>query len=283
MATNGTFDLIASPPSPVPPIAAAYQRCEFQGPRLEDFNCTYIGAGIGLAGAAFPILVAGTAFLLTIPLWLTDMAGEIFSGDIGMFVSLVLSMLCGAMFLAAIGLFYASFVSIFALSLVTLAAASLELRIRSVPYGAFCGGLIGFLCTSPLLLAESVDDNPIGAILVALATVVGQMGGAWGGMRTPYTAPLVEELIEPEQFKRPRFQFQIRQLLWVCVWLSLLLTVIRITGLPMGYLVVVLMVWLLFQACTLAAGFAMAKHCGTGRWAWPAIGRSTWNNPHLPQ
>ena len=52
----------------------------------------------------------------------------------------------------------------------------------------------------------------------------------------------------------PRFRFRTIHLLWLGVWLSLLLTVIRLSGIPFELILPILLVWLAYQVATLALG-----------------------------
>jgi hypothetical protein len=63
-----------------------------------------------------------------------------------------------------------------------------------------------------------------------------------------------ESPISPDQVTGGSFQFQIRHLLWITVWLSLLLSAIRLSGIPYGLMLQVLVLWLGFQMITLYLG-----------------------------
>ena len=111
------------------------------------------------------------------------------------------------------------------------------------------------------------------AVGPGLATIFGQIGGAWGRRVSPSrengsakrpcvrrsTFPAGSE-VEPSQREeataaehRPWFQFGISTLLWVAVWISLLLSVIRLSGFDLAIASPILLAWLVFQAATLWA------------------------------
>ena len=53
---------------------------------------------------------------------------------------------------------------------------------------------------------------------------------------------------------RPRLQFRIHHLLWISVWLSVLLALIRLCGLPFEFTLPILVGWIVYQAATLWLG-----------------------------
>jgi hypothetical protein len=128
-------------------------------------------------------------------------------------------------------------------------------------FGGAWGGLAGFVAVLPMALTLRPSEVPLLAALLSLivgpglTTILGQIGGAWGARRSmpvltnsayeravllasverPSDAPSVRRisLDEGNEGQTARLQFGIRHLLWITVWLSLLLTVIRLFGFPM--------------------------------------------------
>ena len=121
----------------------------------------------------------------------------------------------------------------------------------------------------------------------ALATVVGQIGGALGGKRgveriaNCRMAPKIDLLrlrfaVKPPTAEQPavvattaeripdplRFQFRIIHLLWLGVWMSLLLTLIRLSGIPYALIIPLLLGWGAFQAFTLIVGKHLIRRFG---------------------
>ena len=52
----------------------------------------------------------------------------------------------------------------------------------------------------------------------------------------------------------PRLQFRIHHLLWISVWCSLLLTAIRLGGIPFGYVLPLVAGWVVYQSATMWLG-----------------------------
>lgn len=181
-------------------------------------------------------------------------------------------------FCAVAGVILASIMALVTLPLVYLIVWSLKIRGSVIWLGAFCGGLVGFLATLPstailsfVVLSSSADM--IRAVLVSLlvgpclSTVFGQVGGARGGyLAAQHAYPEViaraplhslagdshpHAVNKPPQ---PRLQFRIRHLLWISLWLSVLLTLIRLCGLPYEFILPGLIGWALYQAFTLWLG-----------------------------
>ena len=121
----------------------------------------------------------------------------------------------------------------------------------------------------------------------ALATIVGQVGGALGGKRAieriafSHRAPKIELLRMKFELKLPsaeqddpispseaakegsgRFQFRTVHLLWVGVWFSLLLTTIRLSGIPYELILPMLLGWGAFQSFTLLVGGRLVRRFG---------------------
>jgi hypothetical protein len=248
---------------------------------LTSYNGPSIAYGIVLAGGAYPLVlgliglvVVGVAFV-----WM------LFTNGIvpGLFELGILpaGILLQAGIGAVIGAVWAAFVSVFTLPVVYLFVRSLKLKGSIIWLGAVSGGLVGFLAVLPLtlslpMLTPTLDGLQVLLALLAgpgLTTILGQLGGAWGGRRAVHyafnaewkaliaatsqadgsTEPVHDETPEVAD-KEPRFQFHIRHILWIFVWLSLLLSVIRLSGIPFEYVLPLLVGWLLYQSATLYVG-----------------------------
>ena len=59
-----------------------------------------------------------------------------------------------------------------------------------------------------------------------------------------------------------RLQFRTIHMLWVGVWVSLLLTLIRLSGIPYELILPMLLGWGVFQAATLLAGTLLVRRFG---------------------
>jgi hypothetical protein len=166
--------------------------------------------------------------------------------------------------------------------------SSLDLRGSIVSLGAYCGGLVGFAAVLPFLMMVLVYEHSeglwAGVLLLAfgpcLTTVLGQLGGAWGGRRAtqssdkwyleqlaiahvPSNSVLAEHVNVPSishELTQRRIQFGIRQLMWVAVWLSLLLSLIRLSGIPFAYMLPLVAGWLFYQAVTLWVGRQLLRY-----------------------
>jgi hypothetical protein len=131
----------------------------------------------------------------------------------------------------------------------------------------------GWQFNSPLQVLILLVAGP------GLTTILGQFGGAWGGAgamrkfrRTLAANSLTDSLSEFEEVafdggnssdskgpisgivERQPFQFGIRHLLWITFWLSLLLSAIRLSGVPFRYVIPLLAGWLAYQIATLYVG-----------------------------
>jgi hypothetical protein len=185
---------------------------------------------------------------------------------------------------AVVGLLWSAFVSAVVLPIVHLFVWSLKPRGNIIWFGAFCGGLIGFVAVLPFVLALASEfARPAASyeLVVALSigpgltTVLGQLGGAWGGRRGLryarwYERALAHASLSPSQAdgdcvypadlpvtsspSPARLQFGVRHLLWMAVWVSLLLSVIRLSGIALEFALPLLVGWFLFQAATLWVG-----------------------------
>src|SRR5262249_47209224 len=102
-------------------------------------------------------------------------------------------------------------------------------------------------------------------------TVLGQAGGAWGAWRVGRYEWAVARALVAEKKRADggtangpnqdamaqhagRFQFRIRHLLWLGIWISLLLTAIRLLGGWFEVVLPLLVGWLIYQAATMWIG-----------------------------
>jgi hypothetical protein len=284
-------------PGPASPFAT-------QSRWLTDYNWFEIVLGIVLAGCAYPIVVAAAGIALSI-------IASIWSAVFGLggpaaveIVSMGFGIAVFSLFAAAVGFAWSGFVTLITAPIVYLFVRSLRVRAPIVGFGAAWGGLVGFVAVLPiaaLIAWNSSRTGALGALLMTLAagpglaTVLGQLGGAWGGWRAVLQrqfddrlaasfaagqgaslrpsepgwesaagngnvnpAPDMAEL-EQANDMTPWFQFQIRHLLWITVWTSLLLTVIRLCQIPFEFAMPMLVGWLAFQSLTLYAGWRIQK------------------------
>jgi hypothetical protein len=263
---------------------------------LVSYGWPSIARGIVLAGGAYPAVVAAIYFVLGV--------AALVVGSLGMSARspdrvAVFGVLMGSLVFAAIagllGVIWSGVVTIVTLPVVHAVVWSMKLRPSLNWLGAFSGGLVAFVAIIPftMQIPRMVDDGEpwvgIVALLVgpALATVVGQIGGARGGMRgfeliaAKKMAPKIELLRLKFVMKSPledesigatttedgaqgasRFQFRTVHLLWVGVWVSLLLTLIRLSGIPYELILPMLLGWGVFQSASLFLGMLLVRRFG---------------------
>jgi hypothetical protein len=229
-------------------------------------DMTSVGVAIAFAGAAYPIvLVIGWSI---VALALSGMSvlewDELGKGFAMLFVY--------AFFGAIVGFFWAGIVAFGILMLVQLFVRSLGLQVSIIPLGAFCGGLVGFIAVMPFIFLIRFDADLLGlavalAVGPALTTVMGQIGGAWGGSRVR------GEWAIDGPSRSGRFQFGIRHVMVACVWMALLLTVIRLSGVDFLLAFALLFGWLVFQVATLWIGGLLIAWFR--RWKFGRQSRST--------
>jgi hypothetical protein len=225
-----------------------------------------VAAGICLAGAFYPaIVVLGFSFV-GLAVETIDYLGNPQSNIFPQLITLLPAvMMIGVAAVAAgcIGAVWTGFLSVIVVPIFYLFARSLRLRASLVWLGAICGGLVGFVAVLPFLLnfRGGSGADILGMLLVAavgpgLTTVLGQLGGAWGGRQAQRNRERTIEYHLTQGGGGERLlQFQIRHLLWVTVWLALLLTGIRLSGIPAQLILPVLLAWLVYQAGTLYCGW----------------------------
>jgi hypothetical protein len=270
---------------------------------LTNYNGGSIVFGMMLAGGAYPIvltviyLIVGLAFVVWN--WLSGYPLGSVAEDLG---SIFLFLVAGGVFCAFIGVVWAAIASALTMPVVYLFLRSLRVRGSLVGLGAASGGLVGFVALLPITftLPWSVglsDVTSIALILAlgpALTTILGQIGGAWGARRALYFAerdvlnavPAASlglatamrwrstNATSQTRVSEPRLQFSMRHLMWVFVWLSLILSVIKLCRLPFEFVLPVLIGWFFYQLATLRIGFYLARRLGPW-WAKRRTGRST--------
>jgi hypothetical protein len=259
--------------------------------------------GIILAGWAYPVVIASGYVVIGF----VAILGRQFMGvsAIGLVPFLLGSALIGvlyALFVGMIGMMWTFFVSLVTLPIVHAFVRSLQLNMSIVWLGAVAGGLVGFVAMLPLMLeipGLMGSNNQWSAMLMlvlgpGLTTILGQIGGGWGGWRAvrravdkaerhralvaigwrsdspPASVNADPPIVEPQ----PRLHFRTRHLLWLCVWISLLLSVIRLSGVPFEFALPLLVGWGVFQAATLCAGWVIVKRLVPG-WQSAQERRST--------
>jgi len=248
-----------------------------------------------VAGSIYPILVAAIYLCVGIVLSFVQRSS---SGAFLLSFSMFMAAIWYTVIVAVIGLLWAAVVCLAVFPLVYFFISSLDLRGSIVSLGAYCGGLVGFAAVLPFLMLVLVSEHSeglwAGVLLLAfgpcLTTVLGQLGGAWGGRRATQSSDkwYLEQLaianvsinsVPAVHVNAPaisqglahkRMQFGIRQLMWVAVWLSLLLSFIRLSGIPFAYMLPLLTGWLLYQAATLWIGRQLLRY---GAWVRSRRGR----------
>jgi hypothetical protein len=249
-----------------------------------------IGWGISVAGAAYPLVVALICCVC-------ELIGSLASGQSSYPPGAPLTAISAACtYGAVIGFIWAMLVCICVLPFVYFFVRSLALRGSVVRLSALSGGLVGFLATMPLfllILFEGLQTwwqlASIVALGPALTTVLGQVGGAWGGWRVGSyeqavskewanglwgTAPAeANHSVGSSSSSPPRVQFRVWHMLVVSIWVSLPLTAIRLSGFGFGFALVLLIGWGVFQTVTLYAGGLAAAQIG--RWRARRQTRST--------
>lgn len=164
--------------------------------------------------------------------------------------------------------------------------------------GAFAGGLVGFVATWPAVLFADYwsfpDDAWYSLLTLArgpgLTTILGQLGGAWGASRclpvvdnrqtftnggTALDAYVSDDVAgRSGRSDKLAFRFNLRQLLWIAFWLSLLMGLIRLTGVPFEVAIPLLVGWTVYQFATLATGAYLVRRLGPW-WAARQRSRST--------
>jgi hypothetical protein len=206
-----------------------------------------------------------------------------------------------------IGLIWATIVCAAIMPLVYLVVLSVRARGSLTRLGAFAGGLVGFVAFLPMLLDSPRPSRgslmaPIWPLIFGpgWTTILGQVGGARGARRVGrYERAVAQAAVSREKKTQmqgnefgdissapSRFQFGIRHLLWVGIWLSLLLTAIQLIFGSFHVVLPLLLGWLAYQAATLwigDSGSGLVSPAATKSFhvkqpsAWPQVVCFTWN------
>jgi hypothetical protein len=230
-----------------------------------------VALGIILAGGVYPVVLAGVGSLLLLVFESPNVAEFL----VGAAVIVIYSVIT-----ALAGLVWTNVVVVVTLPFVLLIVWSLRVRGGIVWLGAFWGGLVGFVAVLPFMFIGGIGNELVTALAFgpALTTVIGQLGGAWGGRRALRRIDWYERAVaratvkerltgvsrheaepvadEPPQ-RQARFQFRIRHLMWTAVWLSVFLSLIRLLGIPFELAMPVLGGWFVYQAGTLCLGWLL--------------------------
>jgi hypothetical protein len=247
---------------------------------LTKYNWFDIGSGIILAGGAYPFVVAviGIVIGTIVTIWTVITGGE-FPSPTGELIGGIVMAMTFAFMGGIGGIIWAAIVTMVTGPVVYLFVRSLRIRGNVVWLGAVWGGLVGFLAmmpaTLPLLGSFREFGSATGFIIIlaagpGLTTIVGQVGGTAGGRNAlrnwqrlsncdaalaamKANSGVAERESEIDKTAAP-LRFGIRHLLWITFWMSLLLSVIRLSGIPFEYVLPLLAGWLAFQTATLYLG-----------------------------
>jgi hypothetical protein len=265
---------------------------------LVSFGWWSIAQGSILAAGAYPLL------LLAVGLSVQCVKGVTFGFAVSKFTAVDWLWMCLYQIVFSFGcLLWVGAIAAVTLPILHFIIRSLELRVSLTYLGAFTGGLLILLATLPISLdwprmqrnSGSWEVARVLTMGVALATIVGQIGGAYGGLRaarrTQRQQKVRQQLLElgwrqpalndlsPEVNGRTansnhRFQFRTVHLLWVAAWISLLLTAIRLVGLRFETVLPFIFGWLIYQSLTLWLGGIIVRRLAPW-WARRRQGRST--------
>src|SRR4051794_25272205 len=144
--------------------------------------------GVVVAGGIYPILVAAMYLGVGIAV---SFVQESSSDALLLSFSMFMAAIWYTVIVALVGLLWAAVVCLAVFPVVYFFISSLELRGSIISLGAYCGGLVGFAAVLPFLMMVLVYEHSeglwAGVLLLAfgpcLTTVLGQLGGAWGGRR----------------------------------------------------------------------------------------------------
>jgi hypothetical protein len=244
----------------------------------EDFRDGWpsIALGIIVAGGVYPAVLAGLYASVGAYLYMDRIsAPDVIGFALAVFIYSALMML--------VGLVWANVATVATLPAVYLVVRSLNLRGSLVWLGAFCGGLAGFLAVLPVILSIRLfRDTTEFWVMVTwlllgpmLTTVIGQVGGAFGGRRATQriarrrqaksnrylsTDEPESALGEGKPADEPyRVRFGMRHMMWAMAWISVLLTLMRLVGISLEQAVPLLAGWSIFQAATLWLGGKLVR------------------------
>lgn len=262
---------------------------------------TAVAKGVLLAGSVYPTV----SFLGYV-----GIGAVVNRVTLNEFFEIAVVMAVMALPAAIVAFCWAAIAGFITLPIVHLAVRSLHIRGDLVMLGAFSGGTVGFVAVLLLMLPTGLLEetgNPM-LILVwlsfgpGLTTVLGQIGGAWGARRgiqkhktqqrlwalraeparavleadaeTRFVSVHAEANRVPQEADKiePQFQFGMGAMMWAFFWVSLLLTLMRLCGVPMALTVPLLAGWLVYQAATLWAGRKIALRLAPwwrNRWGVP--------------
>jgi hypothetical protein len=199
-----------------------------------------------------------------------------------------------------VGLVWTTAVTLITLPVIHLVVWSLKIRASPVWLGAFYGGLVAFIAIFPVIVLITATFNASAATATVammafgpgLATIVGQYGGARGGQNAAWRLAsknaarqkLIaigwrkldhdEVTAAAAEDAAARFRFRTIDLLWLGLWLSLTLTVIRLSQIPYEFILPLIGGWLIYQTATMALGWWLAMRV-VPRWQQRRQIRST--------
>ena len=167
--------------------------------------------GVVVAGSIYPILVATIYVGVGIVVSFVQRSN---SDALLLSFSMFMAAIWYTVIVAVIGLLWAAVVCLAVFPVVYFFISSLDLRGSIVSLGAYTGGLVGFAAVLPFLMLVLVSEHSeglwAGVLLLAfgpcLTTVLGQLGGAWGGRRATqssdkwYLEQLAIALFQATQF-----------------------------------------------------------------------------------
>jgi hypothetical protein len=272
---------------------------------LTSYNGPSICYGIMYAGAAYPIVVAVISIAFIVAQIVASLNQMTPPRNLVELAIIPFFLVGYAALGSMLGIVWAGVLSMITLPVVYLFVRSLKLRGSLIWLGAVSGGLVGFVASLPVTLSlpwALGRGAAFGEIFIALAlgpalaTVLGQLGGAWGGWRAYKsseqfygitTAAASDHTAQRNGDQRPhdidktaaspadrRLQFGLRHMMWLMVWISLLLCIIRLSGIAFEYVLPLTAGWTVYQWITLRVGERLLKSLGPKWVAWRSL-RST--------
>jgi hypothetical protein len=270
---------------------------------LMSYNGPSICFGIMLAGAVYPLIVAACLLAVYVAYLVVNVGQFSSRGGVAELMTVPLALAVYASGGALLSLMWVGAVAMITLPITYLFVRSLKLHGSLVSLGAASGGVVGFIAVMPWTVSlpwiGGAGEFWLYVVGIALgpclATVLGQVGGAWGGRRaalhlanyygiiatpsseraTQTAAELPAETSESVEGRGgSSWQFGIRHLMWLIVWISLLLSVIRLSGVPFGFAIPLLAGWIVYQWITLRIGVRLLNWLGP-KWAARRAIRST--------